>query len=235
MKVNFAYILATILMPIPAVAAENSFVPSISAVESLAKEAVAKKVLAAENAQITITPQRLDSRLTPPRCNSPLTAELASDREISRNNTVRIGCNSPELSYPWQIYVSVRVDISYPVVVATQTLAPGTVLGPENLALRYIDETSLRGAQFDDIATVTGTRLKRRIAKDYPVFAANLCFVCKGDRVSIYARNEKFQIKTVGEALHDGNLGEQIQVKNTRSDKVLEATVTNVGEVEVRM
>ncbi|MGI3001803.1 flagellar basal body P-ring formation chaperone FlgA [Shewanella carassii] len=235
MKVNFACILATFLLSISAMAAENNFVPSISAIEALAKEVIAKKVLATTDARIIITPQRLDSRLTPPTCSSPLTAEMASDREISRNNTVRIGCTSPELSYPWQIYVSVRVDISYPVVVATQTLAPGTVLGPENLALRYIDETSLRGEQFEDIATVTGTRLKRRVAKDYPLFAANLCFVCKGDSVSIYAGNEKFQIKTVGEALHDGNLGEQIRVKNTRSDKVLEATVINVGEVEVRM
>jgi flagella basal body P-ring formation protein FlgA len=80
-----------------------------------------------------------------------------------------------------------------------------------------------------------GTRLKRRVSKDYPIFGSNICVVCKGDTVSIIARTEQFQIKTVGEAVEDGNLGQQIRVKNTRSNKTVDAIVTHVGEVQVKM
>jgi flagella basal body P-ring formation protein FlgA len=93
----------------------------------------------------------------------------------------------------------------------------------------------LRGQYFSDIDAVIGTRTKRRIAKGSPILGNQLCFVCKGDAVSIYAKTEHLQIKTLGEAMRDGNIGESIRVKNINSNKQLEATVIGIGEVEVRM
>lgn len=235
MKLNLAYIFLYTLLWTNIALAQQPVTPDVSAIESLAKDVVAKKVSAPASARVNITPQALDSRLAIPRCSSPITAELASDREISRNNTVRISCDSPDLSYPWQIYLSVRVDISYPVVVAKETLAPGTVLSAALMELRYVDQYSVNGEQFSNVQQLTGTRLKRRVAKDYPIFGSNICVVCKGDTVSIIARTEQFQIKTVGVAEEDGNLGGQIRVKNIRSNKTIDAIVTRVGEVQVKM
>ncbi|MFQ6370296.1 flagellar basal body P-ring formation chaperone FlgA [Shewanella sp. YIC-542] len=236
MKPNLAYIFyLTLGLWSAASMAQEPVAPDISAIETLAKETVAKKIQPAPNARVSIIPQTLDNRLVIPRCSSPLTAALASEREISRNNTVRVSCTSPDLDYPWQLYLSVRVSISYPVVVARETLAPGTLLSAAQMAVRYVDQYSVNGEQFDATAQLIGTRLKRRVPKDYPIFGSNICFVCKGDAVSIIARTEKFQIKTVGEATEDGNLGEQIRVKNTRSNKMIEATITKVGEVRVKM
>jgi flagella basal body P-ring formation protein FlgA len=201
--------------------AEQPSAPAISAIEALAKDVVAKKVNAPASARVNITPQPLDSRVAIPRCSSPITAVLASDREISRNNTVRISCDSP--------------DFSYPVVVAKETLAPGDVLSTAQMEIRYVDQYSVNGEQFSDMQQLIGTRLKRRVSKDYPIFGSNICVVCKGDTVSIIARTEQFQIKTVGEAVEDGNLGQQIRVKNTRSNKTVDAIVTHVGEVQVKM
>ncbi|MGL5668094.1 MAG: flagellar basal body P-ring formation chaperone FlgA, partial [Shewanella sp.] len=161
--------------------------------------------------------------------------ELASDREISRNNTVKVSCDTPDLTYPWQIFMSVRVDILFPVVVASETLAPGELISPTQVEIRYVDQNSLRGMQFSDTSQLTGVRVKRRVAKNFPIFANNLCFVCKNDSVSIYVRSSNFVLKTVGEALQDGNIGDQIRVKNSSSNKELDAIVTAIGEVEVRM
>ncbi|MBP6517785.1 flagellar basal body P-ring formation chaperone FlgA, partial [Shewanella sp.] len=101
--------------------------------------------------------------------------------------------------------------------------------------VRYIEQNSLRGAEFDDPSKLAGVRVKRRVAKDNPILSNNLCFVCKNDSVSIYVRSGSFELKTVGEALQDGNKGDRIRVKNSSSNKELDAIVTGIGEVEVRM
>ncbi|TCN85826.1 flagellar basal body P-ring formation chaperone FlgA [Shewanella fodinae] len=235
MKLKLTSIFISTLLWTTVALAEQPSVPAVSAIEALAKDVVAKKVNAPASARVNITPQPLDSRVAIPRCSSPITAVLASDRDIGRNNTVRISCDSPDLSYPWQIYLSVRVDVSYPVVVAKETLAPGDVLSAAQMEIRYVDQYSVNGEQFSDMQQLIGTRLKRRVSKDYPIFGSNICVVCKGDTVSIIARTEQFQIKTVGEAVEDGNLGQQIRVKNTRSNKTVDAIVTHVGEVQVKM
>lgn len=235
MKIKNVLILFTVFFSIPSFGASHASIPSLSAISKLAIEVIEKKINVADGAKVKITPQSLDSRLTPPLCLPPIKAELATNRAIKRTNTVKISCDSPQLDYPWQIFLSVRVDILYPVVVARETLGPGDLLSSGDVSVQYVDQTYLRGQQFDTVEQVIGTRVKRRIPPNQPIFSNNLCFVCKGDIVSIFARSQTLVIKTVGEALRDGNLGDRIRIKNTNSNKSLHATVIGVGEVEVRM
>ena len=235
MKIKIWYFLAAVACSNPVSGSETATVPSLSTISNLAVDIIQSKITVPSNAKVEISPQSLDTRLSPPACSSAIKAEIASDREVGRNNTVKISCDTPSLQYPWQIFISVRVDILYPVVVATQTLGPGDIISADQVKIEYIDQTNLRGQQFDDLDQVTGTRVKRRIASNQPIFNSNLCFVCKGDMVSIYARSANFEIKTIGEALTDGNLGDRIQIKNSKSHKTVEAKVINIGEVEVRM
>nr|WP_310734218.1 flagellar basal body P-ring formation chaperone FlgA [Shewanella sp. SR44-3] len=209
--------------------------PSISALTELAKDAVANKIDAPENAKVLITPQNIDGRLTPPACSSPVEVELASEREIGRNNTVKLSCHAPSLNYLWQVYISVRVEILYPVVAADRVLSPGALISSDSLHIAFIDQYSLRGQFFTEINQIVGSRVKRRVSKDAPILSSNLCFVCKGDPVSIIAKTETIQIKTSGEALNDGNHGDMIRVRNSISSRELEAQVTGIGEVEVKM
>ena len=235
MKVNLAHFFFAILLTVFTTSAAQAAIPSISAIEKLAKETVSKKIQAPPQAQIEIEPQTIDSRLALPDCRGPLTVEMATDREIGRNNTLKVSCPVTGQGYPWQIFMSVRVNIRFPVIVPNQTLAQGTTLSRENLAIIYIDQVNLNGQQFDDPTPLIGAKLKRRVTKDYPIFQSNVCFVCKGDQVSIIASTENFQIKTTGVAMQDGNIGEQIRVKNARSNKIIDALVAKVGEVHVNM
>ena len=235
MKVNLVYFLCVIALFLTSAASAAPEVPSVSAISELAKALINEKISVPANAKVEIAPQPIDNRLLPAQCASPIKVELASDREISRNNTVKVSCDTPDLAYPWQIFMSVRVDIMFPVVVASETLAPGELISPTQIEIRYIDQNSLRGMQFSDTSQLSGVRVKRRVAKNFPIFANNLCFVCKNDSVSIYVRSSNFVLKTVGEALQDGNIGDQIRVKNSSSNKELDAIVTAIGEVEVRM
>ncbi|QDZ90328.1 flagellar basal body P-ring formation protein FlgA [Shewanella decolorationis] len=235
MKVNLVYFLSVFAFFISTASNAAPVAPSISAISELAKALINEKISVPANAKVEILPQTIDNRLLPSQCTSPIHVELASEREISRNNTIKVSCDTPDLSYPWQIFMSVRVDILFPVVVASETLAPGELINPTQLEIRYVDQNSLRGMQFNDINQLSGVRVKRRVAKNYPIFANNLCFVCKNDAVSIYVRSNNFVLKTLGEALQDGNIGDQIRVKNSSSNKELDAIVTAIGEVEVRM
>ncbi|MGI2259513.1 flagellar basal body P-ring formation chaperone FlgA [Shewanella sp. GXUN23E] len=210
-------------------------VPSEEEIQQLAKATVAEQIDNVAGAKVVIEPQMLGARMTPPRCEYPLQASMASDREINRNNTVKISCTTPDLDYPWQMFVAVRVEILRPVVVADAHIGPGQLLDEGNLRLEWLDETQLRGTQFEDVQDLLGTRAKRRIAKDSAIFAANVCYVCRGDQVEILARTPGFMVKTHGEALQDGVVGDQIRIKNTRSNKHLDAIITAVGAVEVKM
>ena len=235
MKVNLVYFLSIFALFLSTTAKAEPVIPSVSAISELAKVLINEKIAVPANAKVDINPQTVDNRMLPAQCTSPIRVELASEREISRNNTIKVSCDTPDLAYPWQIFMSVRVDILFPVVVATETLAPGELISPSQVEIRYVDQNSLRGMQFSDTNQLTGVRVKRRVAKNYPIFANNLCFVCKNDTVSIYVRSNNFVLKTVGEALQDGNIGDQIRIKNSSSNKELDAIITEIGEVEVRM
>ncbi|MGL4901351.1 MAG: hypothetical protein ACRC4U_14895, partial [Shewanella sp.] len=65
----------------------SSRCPSVSAISELAKALIYKKITAPANARVDITPQTIDQRMLPSQCASPLRVELASEREINRNNT----------------------------------------------------------------------------------------------------------------------------------------------------
>ncbi|MCS6233590.1 flagellar basal body P-ring formation chaperone FlgA [Shewanella baltica] len=235
MKVNLVCFFSVFALFMPAFASAEPIVPTVSAISELAKALISEKISVPANAKVDISPQIVDARMLPSQCSSPIKVELASDREISRNNTLKVSCNTQELAYPWQIYISVRVDILFPVVVTTETLAPGELISPSQVEIRYIEQNSLRGAEFDDPSKLAGVRVKRRVSKDNPILSNNLCFVCKNDSVSIYVRSNSFELKTAGEALQDGNKGDRIRVKNSSSNKELDAIVTGIGEVEVRM
>jgi flagellar basal body P-ring formation protein FlgA len=235
MKVKIFIALLLSLQTLPVLSSEVTHVPTISALTALAKDAVANKIDAPSNAKVIITPQNIDGRLTPPACSSPVVVELASEREIGRNNTVKLSCHAPSLNYLWQVYISVRVEILYPVVTAENVISPGALISRDNLNIAFVDQYSLRGQFFTEIEQIIGSRVKRRVAKDAPILSGNLCFVCKGDPVSIFARTENIVIKTSGEALNDGNEGDTIRVKNSISNRELDAQVTGIGEVEVKM
>jgi flagellar basal body P-ring formation protein FlgA len=235
MKVKIFIALLLSLQTLPVLSSEVTHVPTISALTALAKDAVANKIDAPDNAKVIITPQNIDGRLSPPACSSPVVVELASEREIGRNNTVKLSCHAPSLNYLWQVYISVRVEISYPVVVADNVLSPGALLTRDSLNIAFVDQYSLRGQFFTEVEQIIGSRVKRRVTKDAPILSGNLCFVCKGDPVSIFARTENIVIKTSGEALNDGNEGDTIRVKNSISNRELDAQVTGIGEVEVKM
>ena len=62
-----------------------------------------------------------------------------------------------------------------------------------------------------------------------------LCFVCKGDRITISAEVGKMKVKTAGIAQQDGVVGDNIQVLNASSKKTVIARVASVERVVIQL
>ena len=61
----------------------------------------------------------------------------------------------------------------------------------------------------------------------------HICVVCRNETVTIKAIKFGMLITTKGVALTDGSHGEQIKVKNIKSNRIISGQVTGISEVTV--
>ncbi|ENX3945667.1 flagellar basal body P-ring formation chaperone FlgA [Photobacterium damselae] len=179
--------------------------------------------------ELSIEAAQLDSRLRFSHCSEPLETSLPGKQEINNNATVLVRCNHEN----WQVYVPVRVQLLLPRVVASVPLGRGMVLSPSNLTVALIESRFQRGAIYQSPQALFGAKVKRNVKIGEAVQANDICMVCRNDKVVISAGQPGLKIITQGTALSDGTLGEQIRVKNNRSNKIISAQVSAVGEVDV--
>lgn len=187
-----------------------------------------------QSVRIEASVDRVDPRLQMADCSSPLEAELKSTRAVGRVN-VQVRCEGDS---PWSLYVPAAVNLYRPVVVLVAPVPRGEQLRADDLELREFEISRINGSYFTDIDAATGMVARRRLSPDQPLIAAYLrppLAIHKGDAVILTASSEGLMVKMPGVALADGETGQQISVRNTQSDRVVEALVTGPGQVEVPM
>ena len=179
---------------------------------------------------------RLDQRLRLPLCNDDaLSASLECPATPVGRVTVRVSCSAPS---PWRLFVPAQVSLFQPVVVSTRPLSRGSVVGAEDVHLAERDTGLLGSNYLLDPAQAIGMQLKRNVSADNVLSYTQLennRIVRRGDKVVISSGNSSVSVKMPGEALEDGTQGEQIRVRNTRSNRVIRARVTGPGQVEAGM
>lgn len=196
-----------------------------------AEKYVSENIVASDLATLNISAKALDKRLKIPRCPLSLDAEASENALRQSNVSVKVSCKTNH----WYIYVTVNVKETQPVIVAMDALSPGTLLTKDNVKIVEMEKKRLRSSTFADIDSVIGARLKRRIRPGQAISPEILCFVCKGDAIVITANISGLHIKTSGIAEQDGNIGDTIMVKNSKSKKIIDAQVTSVKRVEVHI
>ena len=77
--------------------------------------------------------------------------------------------------------------------------------------------------------------MKRRITDGQALQSNMLCFVCKGDRITITAEVAGMKVKTAGIAQQDGVVGDNIKVVNASSQKAIVARVASSDEVVIHL
>ncbi|HIF9308815.1 TPA: flagellar basal body P-ring formation chaperone FlgA [Photobacterium damselae] len=202
---------------------------NLETIRHSAEAFVQTQITPPKEGELSIEAAQLDSRLRFSHCSEPLETSLPGKQEINNNATVLVRCNHEN----WQVYVPVRVQLLLPRVVASVPLGRGMVLSPKNLTVALIESRFQRGAIYQSPQALFGAKVKRNVKIGEAVQANDICMVCRNDKVVISAGQPGLKIITQGTALSDGTLGEQIRVKNNRSNKIISAQVSAVGEVDV--
>ncbi|MFA3790654.1 flagellar basal body P-ring formation chaperone FlgA [Aliiglaciecola sp. SL4] len=201
-----------------------------NAVENYVKTEL-KQYTQVSDDNLTIKAMPLDKRIVIPHCPVPFTISASKEALAQSNITVRASCEETN----WYLYMMVKATRVQPVVVLTTSVSPGTVLNEDDVRVVMLDKNLIRTSTFSHINTVVGARMKKRSRPGQPVVPGQLCFVCKGDSILITANTGGVSIKTKGIAQQDGNLGDTIAVKNSKSKRVVHAQVINTHQVVVQI
>jgi len=244
MKKKFDTVLAGCLALIAAglsQAVSSASVPS--GIQSLAEiQQVVGDYVRTQNADsidISVEVKPLDKRLRLAACDQPLNAFWSPGSRSMGRVTVQVECASPK---PWRVHVQSTVTMEGLVWTLDRSVRRGDVLtrgllqqvpvkiGANNPALRasaapILNIESWIGFAFSQRVSA-GKVLDERMLKP-PVL------VEKGEAVLIVHQSAGLQLQTNGIALTNAAMGKRVQVRNTSSGKILEATAVARGLVEV--
>lgn len=177
---------------------------------------------------------RIDPNLRMPSCTKRLSLNKNDARLLGRIS-IRVRCDGNK---PWQIYVPVTVKAYQKVVTAAAPLTREQRLDASTVALTEKDVSRLSQGYFSSISDVLGKSLKRPVQLNgviLPNMVAEAMVISRGDEVMIIAKIGTLAVKSPGIAVNNGRVGQQIQVKNKASKRVITARVINSRLVEVIM
>lgn len=178
---------------------------------------------------------QLDPRLRLKSCQIPVEAFMPPGGRAMGNTTVGIRCPDTD---GWTIYVSARINVYGPVLIARQPLARGSVIQETDLDLVERNLASLPYGYYLDSQPVAGMVAKRTIAAS-TVITPNMVqapkLIRRGERVSVIAETGALRIRTVGKALSDGKSGDLVQVEAEGSKRVVDGIVVSQGVVKVTL
>ncbi|HEY5717046.1 MAG TPA: flagellar basal body P-ring formation chaperone FlgA [Motiliproteus sp.] len=180
--------------------------------------------------RVTMATNPLDSRLQLSPCHQPLS--FTSTRPITPGAfTLKSSCSSPR---PWTIYLSGSLEIYRPIVVSLRPIGRDTPLDHTLITLEERPISRLREGYYTQLEPLLGYQSRRNIAAGLPLRSDMLLpplLVKAGDVVTIRAHSQSMTVEAAGIALQDGRLHEQIDVRNSRSDKIIRARITGRGLV----
>ncbi len=178
---------------------------------------------------VRILVRSVDERISVPKCASPFLFSTNNNPNKQSNVSIKVSCPTSS----WYLFMHASVAVIQHVVVSRDNLSPGKLLTARNIEVIEIDKNKLRGSSFSRIDEIIGARIKRRIRAGNIIDGRMLCFVCKGDRVTIAAVSGGLSIKVYGVAEEDGVLGDTIQVRNISSDKLIYGKIASTSKVEI--
>lgn len=227
--VNCVYIFIGIFVSFFSFFSQAATPEQIELIQQAAQEFVLDSVPPPATGTIEARAGNIDSRVFATDCPTELVTSSSSSR-TSSNMTVLVECPQDN----WRLYVPVRVVTTGPQVAALAGLPRGHLITASDVTLAYVDINRSRRQGFTDINQVVGSKVKRTIRTGSTIERGDVCVVCRNEEVMIKAERNGMTITTKGTALSDGSVGEQIRVKNNKSNRIIDASVSGIGEVSVQ-
>lgn len=175
----------------------------------------------------------IDPRLQLAACDTPLEAFGYGDGGRSGHVTVGVRCTG---TTPWTVYLRATVHRYREVAVLRNALARDAAIGAADVDFVRKDIAELRGGYLSDPTQILDSRAKRALPAG-TVLAPGLLtaprLVRRGQEVLIRSGDGVLAVQMSGEALADGEEGQRIRVRNSRSRRIVEGRVVAPGVVEV--
>lgn len=183
--------------------------------------------------EVTYELGSVDKRLSLTPCPNPLDVSFAGDPERTTRATLLIACKSDQ---PWRLFLNTSVEIIVEGWVSAQPIGRAQRLRRDMLEKSEVVINKRRRSGFRNPDHMLGMETKRAINAGIPITPDMLRepdAVERGDRVVISANNDTFSIETRGEAMSDGQVGEQVSVVNEKSGRRIRGRITGPGRVTV--
>ncbi|MBL4703391.1 MAG: flagellar basal body P-ring formation protein FlgA [Flavobacteriales bacterium] len=203
----------------------------LSAVASFSKKLTENQ----RYSRIDTTLPHLDPRLRLATCNTPLDVKSTSTRKKLGRLTLKISCFDQK---NWSLHVPLELKAYESVVVAVQPIFRGQIISAGNVAKEEREVTRLNQGYFSKPDRVVGSIAKRSINTHQVILPRSLSkpkLVNKGESISIQAIGAGLSIKAMGVALADGSLGDLIQVKNSKTQRIIEGRISAPGQIVIHL
>jgi len=178
---------------------------------------------------------QLDRRLRLTECGSLLETFAPNNRKLVGNITIGVRCRNPK---PWTIYVPVSVRVFDTVVITKRMLARNTVVSKIDITKEIRDVTSLHGRYMRTVDDAMGQLATQHVPINtilLPNMLQEPKLVRRGEQITILATAGGIEVRMNGTALADGSAGDRIRVRNNRSKRVVQGTVSRAGVVRVSL
>lgn len=203
---------------------------TLQAVRSLAGGAAA--ALAPAGLRVEVVPGSLDPRLKLAPCAR---VEPYLPPGVRPWGRARVGLRCHGGAVAWNVYLPVTVQVWGPGVVAVSTLAPGTVLAAEVLAIGQVDWAAEPTPPLTAVEALAGRTLARPLAAGEALRVDDLKpreWFAAGDVVRIVASGDGFAVTARGEALTRGVEGRPARVR-TEAGRIVTGLPTAEGRLDV--
>ncbi|WP_179217526.1 flagellar basal body P-ring formation chaperone FlgA, partial [Vibrio sp. V03_P4A6T147] len=202
----------------------------VEAIQQAAEQHVLETIEWPPSGELNVKAANIDDRIYATDCPTPLSTSSSSSNGSASNITVLVEC----IEDNWKIYVPVRLTISLPLVTVAVPISRGQQITQQDVLITMVDLHRFRRQGFSDINRIVGAKVKKNMRIGDVVEQDDICVVCRNENVMIQAVKQGMIITTKGTALSDGIFGEQIKVKNDKSNRIIDAQVTGIGEVTVQ-
>jgi len=122
------------------------------------------------------------------------------------------------------------------VPVLSRAVSRGDIVRDGDIRLTSVPRRKLRGGIIESAAGIIGMAARRNLQSDRPVRFDDIekpKLVRRNTLVTIVYKHRGLTLSIRGRALADAALGEMVSVMNTRSNRIVEGTVTGHGAVAV--
>ena len=167
----------------------------------------------------------------------PITVEIGklSVDEKARQWSAELKCRDDKRELT-TLPVTGRFQQQLGMPVLKDSVKAGDVITEDMIGYVDVPESRLRKDEIEEAEKLVGKAAKRNLPASRPIRESDLkteTMVKKGETVRMIYHADKLDIRTLGEALSEGGVGDNIRVRNQESKLIVQAVVKAKGEVEV--